>query len=222
MAEQLHLIDAQPDTGSTLERVLSPSRVPVGGTPTDRPCKWCGSWFRPKRPHHECCGDACRLAAWKANQGDPEAERDRWKALAAERCKIDTAIARWAALMCLRRHEAIIVSHVRAYLDGIDVDLAWELNWPGSLFEAPQEYQCAFCAFTADKSRAVKRHAKRIHDLSELEEGEKPYRPIHWFEFTGKRPATFHAAANARRVNEYRLTREGRIASKAVPPSRRA
>lgn len=198
------MIQTRLDFDSPPSRETTPVRVQPGTTPLGergaplRPCENCGELFEPKRQSgrdpQRFCSEHCRVEAWRAKHADEtpeqrrerhqkeaEAERNRKKALAAARCRRDTAIARWAALMALaERYQGdkapgICVSHVRQWLAdphkkrGRGIELAWELNWPGSMFSASP-----------------------------------------WFEPTGNRVTTFHKSANARKVQEYRLSDEGR------------
>ncbi len=117
----------------------------------------------------------CRVASWKAKAEDAEAEKKRLKALAAEKCREEIKIARWAALRVLGRYGVCTVSHVREYLEERGIHLSWALNWPGSLFQASP-----------------------------------------WFEPTGARRTTFHAEANFRKVNEYRLSALGHDALESI------
>ena len=148
-------------------RVLLAPYEPLAGSSSARPCRFCGAVIRHPRAKQRFCRDACRIASWKANAENAEAEAHRLKALAAEKCREEITIARWAALMVLMRHRQCIVSDVRDYLDVRGIELGWARNWPGSLFQ---------------------------HQ---------------WFTATGRRKNAFHVQANARKVNEYRLSEAG-------------
>ena len=160
-------------TEQPVVRVPLASQGSLTGETASAPCGYCGRLIRrlgrPKRKQ-KYCSDVCRVASWKAKAEDAEAEKKRLKALAAEKCREEIKIARWAALRVLGRYGVCTVSHVREYLEERGIYLGWARNWPGSLFQHP------------------------------------------WFEPTGARRTTFHAEANARKVNEYRLSALGRDA----------
>ncbi len=164
----------EASTEQPLERVLLASHTPLKGKTRSTLCRYCGKLIRRPRYKQKFCSDPCRLASWKAKAEDAEAEKKRLKALAAEKCREEIKIARWAALRVLGRYGACTVSHVREYLEERGIYLGWARNWPGSLFQHP------------------------------------------WFEPTGARRTTFHAEANFRKVNEYRLSALGRDALESI------
>ena len=176
MSSDQPTLDFGPAAGTRTDavRVLLAPYEPLAGSSSARPCGFCGAVIRHPRAKQRFCRDLCRVASWKANAHNAEAEAHRLKALAAEKCREEITIARWAALMVLMRRRECIVSHVRFYLDERGIELGWARNWPGSLFQ----------------------HA--------------------WFTATGRRETAFHVQANARKVNEYRLSEAGHAVLKGL------
>lgn len=116
------------------ERVLLAQHEPLQSSSLARVCEGCEVVIPYPRADQRFHDAACRLASWKANRTDAEAEVKRLKALAAEKCREEITIARWAALSVLMRRRECIVSHVRDYLEVRGIELGWARNWPGSMF----------------------------------------------------------------------------------------